>query len=249
MGQYSFTLHFLLQAENAQAGDHLVRVSGSSSWYSNRAISAEIELEPGRYEVLPKIAATRDKDKPLVEDVVKKAAEENPQKLRQIGLNYDIAHAKGGFEEEEAEKKRKAEIKEKKLKDEEKKKEKAEEGKAEQEKKKDNSKTASEGESKEAAEKSEPEPSKKEDTTPEKKEKELVAEESKECDDSLYESAPETAKSQSEESPNPWNAVAVIGLRAYSKDPDLVVTLVVPKDPEEASMLDVDGVSGAGATT
>jgi hypothetical protein len=39
------------------------------------------------YEVLPQISATRDSDKPNVEDVVKHAAEENPQKLRQIGLH------------------------------------------------------------------------------------------------------------------------------------------------------------------
>ena len=52
------------------------------------------------------------------------------------------------------------------------------------------------------------------------------------------------------ESPNPWNAVAVIGLRVYSKDPKLTVRLVKPKDPEEAAMLDIGGgFSGAGATT
>jgi hypothetical protein len=45
--------------------------------------------------VLPKIEASRDADAPSVEEVVIKVAERNPQKLRQIGLNYDIANAKG----------------------------------------------------------------------------------------------------------------------------------------------------------
>ena len=46
-------------------------------------------------------------DKSSVEDVVKRNVDQNPQKLRQIGLNYDIAHAKGGFDEQKAENKKK----------------------------------------------------------------------------------------------------------------------------------------------
>jgi hypothetical protein len=60
-----------------------------------RSVSAEIDLEKGEYEVLPKISAYRDSDKPFVEDVVKKYADTNSQKLRQIGMNHDIANAKG----------------------------------------------------------------------------------------------------------------------------------------------------------
>ena len=41
------------------------------------------------------ILATRDPRKPTVEDAVKAYVERTPPKLRQIGLNYDIAHAKG----------------------------------------------------------------------------------------------------------------------------------------------------------
>lgn len=44
---------------------------------------------------MPKITAHKDKDRPLVQDVVKQYADVNPQKLRQIGVNHDIAHAKG----------------------------------------------------------------------------------------------------------------------------------------------------------
>lgn len=77
------------------------------AWFGNRSISAEVELEAGVYEVLPKIEASRDADAPDVPEVVTKLAERNPQKLRQIGLNYDIANAKGVFELSEEEQKKK----------------------------------------------------------------------------------------------------------------------------------------------
>lgn len=104
-GKYDFDLHFVLQEQGAGAGDHIVRARGA--WFGNRSISAEVDLEVGTYEVLPKIVASRDADAPEVQDVVTKVAERNPQKLRQIGLNYDIANAKGTIELTEEEKKKK----------------------------------------------------------------------------------------------------------------------------------------------
>ncbi|KAE8867705.1 hypothetical protein PTNB29_01616 [Pyrenophora teres f. teres] len=95
-GKYHFDLHFILQGKGAGPGDHIVRARGA--WFGNRTISAEANLEPGIYEVVPKIEASRDAYAPEVHEVVKKLASSNPQKLRQIGLNYDIAHAKGTFE-------------------------------------------------------------------------------------------------------------------------------------------------------
>jgi len=83
----------VLQEQNAEAGDCIVRARGA--WFGNRSISAEVDLPVGTYEVLPKIEASRDADAPDVHEVVTKVAERNPQKLRQIGLNYDIANAKG----------------------------------------------------------------------------------------------------------------------------------------------------------
>jgi hypothetical protein len=71
--------------------------------------------------VLPKIVASQDSDAPEVQDVVRKLADRNPQKLRQIGMNYDIANAKGVIEISEEEKKKKEakakEAKEKKVKE------------------------------------------------------------------------------------------------------------------------------------
>jgi hypothetical protein len=122
-------LHFILQEQNAGLGEHIIRARGA--WFGNRSISAEVDLEAGVYEVLPKIEATRDADAPDVPEVVSRLAERNPQKLRQIGLNYDIANAKGVFELSEEEQKKKEQKKkdaiEKKTKDKEaKKKEKTE---------------------------------------------------------------------------------------------------------------------------
>ena len=47
--------------------------------------------------------------------MVKRAADSNPRKLRQIGLQYDLAHAKGGIldEDEALRKKRETEKKKK----------------------------------------------------------------------------------------------------------------------------------------
>jgi hypothetical protein len=92
-GKYSFNLHFILQRQDAEMGDHIVRARGP--WFGNRSTSAEIDLEAGTYEVLPKIEASRDADALDIREVVTKLAERNPHKLKQIGLNYDIANAKG----------------------------------------------------------------------------------------------------------------------------------------------------------
>ncbi|KAK2055780.1 calpain family cysteine protease [Colletotrichum caudatum] len=118
-GQYWYELHFVLQkaipeaaGDNAKEGEktkdapepeQICRVRPVHKW-ENRSVSCEVDLEPGIYEVLPKVTATRnhngDAAKP-VEEVVKEYAERNPQKLRQVGLQYDIAHAKGGVRDED----------------------------------------------------------------------------------------------------------------------------------------------------
>ncbi|KAH8883681.1 cysteine proteinase [Thozetella sp. PMI_491] len=99
-GQYQFSLHFLLQEENGAPGEHICRVRPVHDW-GTRSVSCEIDLEPGRYEVVPKITAVRDAEARVVEDVVREHAEKNPQKLRQVGMQYDLAHAKGGLPDED----------------------------------------------------------------------------------------------------------------------------------------------------
>ncbi|KAF2194304.1 cysteine proteinase [Zopfia rhizophila CBS 207.26] len=354
-GKYRFDLHFLLQEEGAAAGEHIVRARGA--WFGNRSISAEVDLTPGKYEIVPKIVASRYSDAPEVYEVVTKLADKNPQKLRQIGMNYDIANAKGVVELTEEEKKKKEEkekaAKEKKKKEKEEaekekaefeewkkekrereEKEKAEKGKAEKAKKEKKGKKDEKGGDKEEAKTEVAE--KKEDRKEEKKEEVEESEESEEeeeeseesesdadSDDTTDEKDKETktgpkkdskkssskpkkvekgatkdadGSSNSEEEDgedtpvsgdeagpsgpdahtygagteadvdadaapqpaanppadenkqNPWNAVCVMGLRVYSKDPEVSIKLIKPKDAEEGAVLDADGATQAGAT-
>ncbi|KAK4171425.1 putative calpain [Triangularia setosa] len=101
-GQYDFSLHFLLKREGGKEEEHICRVRPVHQW-ENRSVSCEVELEPGRYEVLPKVTAERVDwfGREQVEDVVKKWADKNPAKLRQVGMQYDLAHAKGGIPDED----------------------------------------------------------------------------------------------------------------------------------------------------
>lgn len=70
-----------------------------------RSVTTELQLEPGDYTVLLKIVAKRYPEDPTVEEVVAKTCQFRREKLLRIGLSYDLAHAKGGFRELEAEKK------------------------------------------------------------------------------------------------------------------------------------------------
>lgn len=116
-GQYDFNLQFLLQ--EAGSDEHICRVRPAHEW-ERRSVSCELTLEPGKYEVLPKIVASRKNKGRDVEDVVRGWADKNPTKLRQIGMQYDLAHAKGGVPDEDSIVSKKRE--EKKKKEEEKKK-------------------------------------------------------------------------------------------------------------------------------
>lgn len=77
--------------------------------YDTRSANCELELEAGTYEVLPKITAERNTHRKTTGKMVSTWADKNPEKLRQIGMQYDAAHAKAGVldEDEEVEKLRK----------------------------------------------------------------------------------------------------------------------------------------------
>ena len=67
--------------------------------------------------MIPKIDAERLGYRKPAEKVVKMMADRNPQKLRQVGLQYDLAHAKGGvLDEDEQLQKKQAQQKMKKRK-------------------------------------------------------------------------------------------------------------------------------------
>ncbi|KAJ4312536.1 hypothetical protein N0V94_007393 [Neodidymelliopsis sp. IMI 364377] len=307
-GKYTFDLHFVLQEKDAAPGDYIVRARGA--WFGNRSISAEVELVPGVYEVLPKIEAKRDSEVPDVHEVVMKLTERNPQKLRQIGLNYDIANAKGIGESSEDEvrqreqKKKKAAEKKKKETDEAEKEKadfeawkkeereeyeawrrqkksstknvKAEETESQADETKANELVKNEYVSASSAEVKERTPigdvtgvrdiTTNADTVSEAEEKKLKGDFSGtelitkavelESGDENKANSDEKAKPTVEagalpptnDKPNPWNAVCVLGLRVYSQDPEVSIRLVKPKNVEEGAILDVNGDTAAGAT-
>ncbi|CAK7232964.1 hypothetical protein SBRCBS47491_008447 [Sporothrix bragantina] len=94
-GQYTFTLHFVLR----EVGDdgEILSIVHAPNANEVRSVSCEVNLPTaGQYEVLPQVKAHRNKHKLTEAAVVRETIETNPEKLRQIGQQYDMAHAKGG---------------------------------------------------------------------------------------------------------------------------------------------------------
>ena len=71
----------------------------------DRSVSTEIDLEAGEYCVIIKIAATRNKNLPIPEEIIRKTCQNRRDKLMAVGLSYDLAHAKGNFKESALERK------------------------------------------------------------------------------------------------------------------------------------------------
>lgn len=80
----------------------------------NRSVSTDLELGAGTYSVLMKITARRSKGDPTPEDVIRANVRARQNKLIQVGLSYDLAHAKGEIRETEAERKERKAREEKK---------------------------------------------------------------------------------------------------------------------------------------
>lgn len=79
-----------------------------------RSVSVDLELDAGTYSVLMKINAERWSIKPSPEQVIRDSCRGRQQKLIQIGLAYDLAHAKGQIKESDAEKQLRKEREERK---------------------------------------------------------------------------------------------------------------------------------------
>ncbi len=90
VGQYEYQLSF--RVNKAAEEDYIMRTLGGETW--DRSTSCELTLEPGTYEVRVKITATRNDNAAKVEDVVKDNWLDRRDKLLQIGQAYDLAHAK-----------------------------------------------------------------------------------------------------------------------------------------------------------
>lgn len=108
-GQYEYSLHFRLDKEGEDG--YIVRSHGN--YMMNRSVSTDLELEAGTYSVLMKITAKRYTTWPTPEETLRNSCKTRQEKLVQIGLAYDLAHARGQVKETEEEKKEKAEKEEK----------------------------------------------------------------------------------------------------------------------------------------
>lgn len=98
-GEYDFALKFRVQKDGEE--DYLVR--SQSRHLLKRSANTEIILKPGRYYVLMKITAYRHPGVGSTEETFSRLASTRREKLVQIGLSYDLAHAKGRVTETERE--------------------------------------------------------------------------------------------------------------------------------------------------
>ena len=109
-GQYTFQLHFRLEKDGED--DYIVRSHGNYSMH--RSVSTDLELDPGTYSVLMKITAKRYQSFPIPEDIIRSNVKSRQNKLIQVGLSYDLAHAKGDIIETEKERTARQKLEEKK---------------------------------------------------------------------------------------------------------------------------------------
>jgi hypothetical protein len=93
-----------------KAGEQTYLVRSYNKYNMSRSTAAELEVEPGEYNVLMKIEARRSENRWPVEKVVRENAKERRGKLMRIGLSYDMAHAKGHITETEEEKEGKRKV-------------------------------------------------------------------------------------------------------------------------------------------
>lgn len=96
-GEYRFSLQFRLEREGED--DYIVR--SQVSYAMTRSVSTDITLDPGTYSVLMKITAIRNSREYSPEEVVTQVAKVSRNKLLQIGLSYDLAHAKAHVQDEQ----------------------------------------------------------------------------------------------------------------------------------------------------
>ncbi|CAH0002023.1 unnamed protein product [Clonostachys byssicola] len=112
-GPYAYFLEFVVR----QLGSPLVLAEAKChrGISERRSVNCEVHLKPGVYEILPRVTAERHPYKRTVEEVVKDFADVNPHKLRQVGMQYDLAHSKTGvLDEDEAQERKKSQRRRKK---------------------------------------------------------------------------------------------------------------------------------------
>lgn len=250
-GQYVFQLSFRLHKAGHE--EYIMRTNGA--YYGQRSVSLELDLEAGAYEVRLKISAYRDDSADKVEDIVRTNWLVRREKLLQIGLSYDLAHAKGQVEEDEEEKKKKK----KNMKNKPKAAAETKPNITEMKSTETNpvatpnasrpsppDKASPEaGASKAELEKAQVESKTDEDSPPKTVDGEAPKpqDEPKRVDAEPEKAHPDVELEKDDDKPadDPWGAVCVVGLRVYCKDADATVQIVRSKDDvAEKPELDID---------
>lgn len=104
-GRFLFSMHFKVYKEG-EGRRWIVRSmhnSGAETMFT-RSVSAEIEdLEPGTYNVVFKVTATRLAGSSTAEEAIMKYAVERKEKLLHVGRRFDYAQSKGNLRAMEGE--------------------------------------------------------------------------------------------------------------------------------------------------
>ncbi|RMY78253.1 hypothetical protein D0864_09305 [Hortaea werneckii] len=100
-GRYSRSLHFRVYREGHQDDERwIVRSmhnSGDETAFT-RSVSAELDdLEPGTYDVVFKITATRNADATTAEEAIFRYAHSAKEKLLHVGRRFEYANTKGNL--------------------------------------------------------------------------------------------------------------------------------------------------------
>lgn len=223
-GPFDYTLQFRVQSDDEEEDEYLAR--SRVNYELDRSTNVEVFLEKGKYTVLFKVEATKAPWREEIEKVIRENIHRK-EKITQVATLYDLAFAKGKPAKTEKKDEKKAERNEEK---------KEVEDKDNEAKKEDEIKTE------------EPE-QEKADGDGEKKDNDKEDKQQKD----------ESTQTQQEEQPSPppvlipddddshrdpWNAFCVVGLRVYSKQPDLQLKVVLPSE-ERPAVLDRDDIAKA----
>lgn len=96
-GRYRYALHFRLYKDGEST--YLLRSMDQSG--SMRSCNAELELEPGTFQLLVKVAAERVESKKTYEETIREYRDERREKLLAVGKSFDVTHSKGKLRETE----------------------------------------------------------------------------------------------------------------------------------------------------
>ncbi|KAL8845781.1 MAG: hypothetical protein Q9221_009079 [Calogaya cf. arnoldii] len=187
-GIYRFQLHFHVYADK----DTELLVASRGNYLGSRSVSAEVNLEPGKYKVRLQISATKLDSAQSVTDVIAQNSRGRRTKLLQAGAQYDIAHAKAlGWRQLRAKQAR------------------IERQAADRRRRASSAKKAKRAVKTKSADGSED-----------------------------HQSSDDTTDSEDEDVDKDWNAICAIGLKVFSRDPEL--QLDVKLSPELEHLLDED---------